>query len=54
MALGLKSDFSSVTDAVYSDNSGLSSAKGIQLLAHSVNKIATFHSEAQCVIRAII
>ena len=32
IAWGLKSDFSNITDAVYSDNSGLSSLKGFHML----------------------
>ena len=36
MAFGLKSDFSNVTDAVYSDNSGLSSVKEIRRLDRSI------------------
>ena len=54
MALGLKSDLSKVTDAVYWDNSGLSSLKGIQLLIKgtrvSANKIVVFYAESESVI----
>ena len=56
MALGLKSDLSNVTDAVYWDNSGLSSMKGIQLLDNlvSTNKIVVFYSESESIIQETI